>query len=256
MRRIPLISCRKYHNLVEKILLVDDDKIFRSEFKNSLEEYDITEASTAEEALGFLRRPNDIDLVILDVMLPDSRGTDVLAEIKRLAPDTGIIILTGYSSEETAIDALRGHADEYLDKQCGIRKIKETIEKVLEAKGDQPDLECADTKGKIERVKRFIQKNLHKRITLKDAALAVCLSPKYLSRIFKEKTGTGLTRYRLRMRMEEAKRLLATTGYTVNQIADMSGYGHAEPFIRQFKKIAGFRPTEYRKKKRRRGVPR
>jgi CheY-like chemotaxis protein len=53
-----------------KILLVDDDKDFRVELKECLSGYDIVEASSGEEAINILKKPNDIDLVILDVNLP------------------------------------------------------------------------------------------------------------------------------------------------------------------------------------------
>ncbi|MFB0526823.1 MAG: response regulator [bacterium] len=230
------------------ILLVDDDKEFREEFRDYLEDYQVIEACNGEEALGLLKKPNVIDLVILDVMMPGLPGTEVLKEMRRIDPDLGIIILTGYSSEGVAIEALKGRADDYIQKPIDIDKAKEIIERLLETKRGEGDINTLGTKGKIEKVKRFVQRNYHKKVSLKDAAQAVYLSPKYLSRIFKQITGKSFNEYKLKIKIEKARELLTKTGYNVNQLAEKLGYENAESFIRLFKKLAGYTPTEYRKK--------
>lgn len=230
------------------ILLVDDDKEFRDEFRDYLEDYQVIEASNGEEALKLLKKPNVIDLVIMDVMMPGLRGTEVLKEIRRIDPDLGIVILTGYSSEGVAIEALKGHADDYIQKPLDIDKTKEIIERLLETKKVKGDIDTNGIKGKIERVKDFAKRNYHKKVCLKDAAGAVFLSPKYLSRIFKQRTGKSFSEYKLKIKIEKAKELLSTTGYNVNQIAEKLGYENVESFIRFFKKLAKYTPTEYRKK--------
>jgi len=230
------------------ILLVDDDKEFRDEFRDYLEDYEVIEASNGEEALELLRKPNVIDLVILDVLMPGLRGTEVLKEMKRINPDLGIIILTGYSSENVAIEALKGHADDYMQKPVDIDKAKEIIERLLENKKGEGDIDNRSMEGKIEKVKRFVERNYHKKVRLKDAAQAVYLSPKYLSRIFKQSTGKGFSEYKLKIKIEKAKELLGKTGYNVNQVAEKLGYENVESFIRLFKRLAKYTPTEYRKK--------
>jgi len=230
------------------ILLVDDDKEFREEFRDYLEDYQVIEACNGEEALKLLKKPNVIDLVILDVMMPGLRGTEVLKEMRKTDPHLGIIILTGYSSEDVAIEALKGRADDYIQKPVDIDKAKEIIERLLETKRGEGDIDIVDIKGKIERVKHFVERNYHKKVCLKDAAQAVYLSPKYLSRIFKQSTGKSFSEYKLKIKTEKAKELLSKTGYNVNQLAEKLGYENAESFIRLFRRFAGYTPTEYRKK--------
>jgi two-component system response regulator YesN len=234
----------------QTILLVDDDKIFRAELRDFLDDYNVIEASHGGEALRILKEPNEIDLVILDVMMPGPRGTEVLKEMRRIAPDLGIIILTGYSTKDVAIEALKGHADDYIEKPINIDRTRAIIEKLLEAKSGDGDLDAADLTAKIERVKRFAERNYHKQVTLEDAAAAVCLSPKYLSRIFKQQTGVGFSDYKLDMRIRKSKELLEQTGYTIAQIADKVGYQNAESFISIFKKLAGRTPSDYRARAR------
>lgn len=227
---------------------MDDDADFRQELRDYLEDYEIVEASGGVEALKLLKRANEIGAVILDVMMPGLSGTDVLAEIKKIDPSLGIIILTGHSSKDVAIEALKGHADDYVEKPIEIDKIKEIIEKLLAKRKGQTEIDTSDTKGKILKVRNFIERNCFKKTTLNDAAEAVCLSPKYLSRIFKEHTGTGFNDYRLKIKIEASKELLAKSGYNVNQISDKLGYENPESFIRQFKKLTKHTPTGFRKK--------
>lgn len=236
--------------MAEKILLVDDDRDFRTEMKYCLEDYEIIEAGNGQEALEILKKPHEIDLVILDVMMPGLNGTEVLREVKKLSPEMATIILTGYSSKNIAIEALKGKADDYLEKPFDPEKTREVIEGLLSKQRGEEDISVTDIAGKIERVKSFTQRNDSKKVCLKDAAMAVCLSPKYLSRIFKQNTGMGFSQYKLQLKITKAKEMLEKTGMNVDQISDKMGYQNSESFIRIFKKLTGMTPTEYRKSTR------
>ena len=77
------------------ILLVDDDCDFREELRSCLEDdYKILEAANGQQAMQFLKKPNMIDIVILDVIMQGLSGTEVLKEIKKNAPDLGIIMMS------------------------------------------------------------------------------------------------------------------------------------------------------------------
>lgn len=234
----------------KKILIVDDDEEFRSELKDYLQGYVCQEASSGTEALKILSRANEIGLVILDVMMPGLSGTDVLREIKKKDANLGIIIITGHSSEDVAIEALKGHADDYIEKPLDLDKIQSIIERIFRSKNKDPEFDTSSIKGKVEKMKYFAQINCYKKICLKDVAQAVCLSPKYISRIFKQKTGVTFSEYRLRIKVDKAKDLLTKTGLNIDQISDKLGYENAESFIRQLKKRTGLTPTEFRKKSR------
>lgn len=124
------------------------------------------------------------------------------------------------------------------------------IERLLEKKEVEGDMDTGGVKGKIERVKRFAERNYHKKVSLRDAAAAVSLSPKYLSRLFKQTTGMGFMAYKLEIKIKKAKQLLRKTDYNIDQISYKMGYENPESFIRIFKKLAGYTPTEYREKYR------
>lgn len=240
----------------DKILIVDDDEELRSELKDFLEGYEVVEASNGASALKLLKNANEIGLVILDVMMPGINGLDVLNEIKRTDPSLRTIILTGYSSKDVAIEALKGHADDYIEKPIDPHRLKETVERLLDSAYGKDGIDTSDIRGKIEKVKHFVERNCYKKTTLNDAAQSVYLSPKYLSRIFKQHTGIGFREYRLKIKIESSKDLLLKTAYNVNQITEKLGYENAESFIRQFRKFTGYTPTEYRKKSKKKTAAR
>jgi len=235
------------------IPIVDDDAEFRSEFAETLQDdYQVTEASCGSDALRILAKPNDVDLVILDVIMPDVRGTTVLRQIKEMAPGLAVIMLTGFSSKEVAVDALKGAADDYVEKPVQVAKIKDSIARLLQKTRAKGDIITGGVDGKIERVKHFLKVNYHKSVKLEDAAKAVGLSPKYLSRLFRERTGKGFNTLKLEIKMEKAKELLAKTGSSINQVSYALGYENPESFVRMFKRITGKTPSSYRNAKRKR----
>ena len=233
------------------ILIVDDDGEFREEFRELLFEYNVLEASNGRDATEILRRANDVNVVVLDVNMPGPSGIDILKSIKKSDPGIGVIILTGHSTKDVAIDALKGQADDYIEKPMHPAKIKEVIEKILERKAGTGEIDALDVRGKVEKAKWFVKRNCLKKTTLRETARSVCLSGKYLSRVFKEQTGENYKDYKLKIKFSKAKELLRAGGCNIDQIAEKLGYENTESFIRQFKKLTSCTPSVYRKKNRR-----
>ena len=132
--------------------------------------------------------------------------------------------------------------DDFLEKPLQIQSALQRIKKLLGTKQKY-------VTGVINKIKYAIEKNFHKNISLKQASEIVCLSPKYISRIFKEHTGVGFNEYKLELKVTRAKELLQGTDLNINQISDRIGYMNVESFIRIFKRITGYTPTSYRNKK-------
>ena len=103
----------------KKILLVDDEESIRTSFRKDFEHegYKLTTAASGEEAITKIRDTH-FDLVITDLSMPGIDGIGVLQEVKKLNPDIGTMILTGYGDMTSAIEALRLGADDYLLKPC------------------------------------------------------------------------------------------------------------------------------------------
>jgi two-component system response regulator YesN len=235
-------------NMSYNLLLVDDDSDFREEFCECFDDFEITQAPDGETALQILKKPNAIDLVLLDVMMPGLRGTEVLAEMKKLKPDIKIVMLTGSSSKDVAIEALKNRADDFIEKPMDVDETREIIIKLLGERdsGGAPD--TGNIESKIEKVKKFAERNFDKKVSLEDAAAHVGLSAKYLSRAFEEHAGRGFSDFKSAVKVKKAQEFLKQ-GYNINQISDKLAYANAESFIRTFKKVTGFTPAEFRNKK-------
>src|SRR5205809_891845 len=95
------------------VLVVDDEQLIRWSLAERLtqEGYRVLEAETAADAMA--RHSNGVDLVLLDYRLPDGDGISVLKQMKEADPDTLVILLTGHSSVETAVEAMKHGAYHY-----------------------------------------------------------------------------------------------------------------------------------------------
>ena len=137
-----------------QILMVDDDAEFREELRDCLGDYTVIEATNGAEALAILKKPNAIDLVILDAVMPVISGTEVLREIKKIKPGLSIIMLTGQSSKDIAIDALKGRADDYIEKPINVVKFLELVQSTLAAKVRKGFTYPHGIKAKIEQARQ------------------------------------------------------------------------------------------------------
>jgi two-component system, NtrC family, response regulator AtoC len=114
------------------ILVVDDEQLIRWSLTSRLadEGYRVLEAETGAAAVT--RAREGVDLVLLDYRLPDSDGLAVLKQIKEHDPDTLVILLTAYSSVNTAVEAMRHGAYHYVNKPFNLDEIALLVEKALE----------------------------------------------------------------------------------------------------------------------------
>lgn len=99
----------------------------------------------------------------------------------------------------------------------------------------------------IEEAVQYMQAHYAEQLSLEEMAQKAGLSGNYFSRIFKEKTGTGFIEYLTKIRLEEAKGLLAESTNSIKDIAHLVGYYDDKHFIKTFRKQVGISPKEYRK---------
>lgn len=229
------------------ILIVDDEPEFRQEFRGCFHDYEATEASGGGQALEILKKPNTIDLVVLDISMPGLSGIETLAEIKKLCPGLPVVMLTASASNDNVVAALKSRADGFAEKPVDIPRLRKTVAELLKGKNHIRPEECGGMEGKIEQIKVFIQRNSDKKVGLVEAAGRAGMTPKALSRLFLECTGTGFSEYRSSVRVKKAHELLEK-GYNVNQVSSMLAYSNPESFIRAFKKFTGTTPKQFKKK--------
>jgi DNA-binding NtrC family response regulator len=111
-----------------KVLLVDDEKDFVETLAQRLEvrDFDVKTALDGDEALGLIRE-SDVDVIVLDVLMPGKDGIQTLKEIKELKPLITVIMLTGNATVDTAIEGMRLGAYDYLMKPTETEVLVEKI---------------------------------------------------------------------------------------------------------------------------------
>jgi DNA-binding NtrC family response regulator len=118
---------------MKKILVIDDEPIVRVSCERTLggEGYEVRLASSGREGLELLEKET-FDLVLLDLKMPDIDGIEVLKKTRSNWPDTKVIMITGYSTVETAVKTLKLGAYNYLEKPFTPDTLIETVREALQ----------------------------------------------------------------------------------------------------------------------------
>ncbi|MGZ7031519.1 MAG: sigma-54-dependent transcriptional regulator [Thermoanaerobaculia bacterium] len=117
-----------------RVLIVDDEEVLRDVLQAVLqrEGFDAILASSGEEALNVLDSDEEVDLVILDIMLPGISGIDTLRSIRISNPTLPVIVITAFSSIDGAIEAMKHGAFHYIPKPFKNDEVILTVNKALE----------------------------------------------------------------------------------------------------------------------------
>jgi diguanylate cyclase (GGDEF)-like protein/PAS domain S-box-containing protein len=115
-----------------RILIADDDVQIREVLHELLgDDYDCAEVASAEEALVVLRKES-FNLVLSDIMMGGITGLEMVPQVLELAPDTVVIMISGEQNIESAIEALRAGAFDYITKPFDLRHVEAAVKRALE----------------------------------------------------------------------------------------------------------------------------
>ena len=133
-----------------RILLVDDEVVFTTNMSKLLTNrgYEVTAVNSGNSAIGELEE-KDFDVVVLDLKMPGMDGITTLKEIKKLDLFTETLILTGHGSIDSAMEAIKLGAYDYLTKPCEIDELVAKIEGAWEKKDGEKQ---KDMQEKIQKV--------------------------------------------------------------------------------------------------------
>src|SRR3989304_2487880 len=127
------ISLYKYMSKKPNILFTDDEKTFRNIMAKELTRmgYNVTSCDNGSETIEKMQE-KDFDVVILDMNMPAMNGTETLKRLKEMEPTKEVIILTGQGSIESAVQAIKLGAYDYLTKPCQLAELNALLQRALE----------------------------------------------------------------------------------------------------------------------------
>lgn len=140
------------------VLLVDDEQNILEVLEIVLQDggLEVLKASSGIEALALLHK-HPVDVVVSDIRMPDLSGVELLKQAKQFAPDTIFIMITAFSTTETAIEALQHGAFDYLTKPFKMEDLRTIIEHALNQKMRCRDIEPGRTAVEAEQSKKLFQ---------------------------------------------------------------------------------------------------
>ena len=118
---------------LSQILLIDDERHNREGLSLLLSSagYKVQSVGSGEEALAVLKK-TPFEVIITDLFLPGVSGIDILKKVKEESPFTNVILITGNASAETAVEAMKEGAFDYITKPLNFEKLKVLVAKALE----------------------------------------------------------------------------------------------------------------------------
>ncbi len=135
-------------NYTPRILVVDDEIRIREACRLVLEGcgYEVSLADTGAKGLELIR-DRHFDIILLDLMMPELSGFDVLAQVKALHPDTVVIVITGYATLEHSVDAMKKGAFDFIPKPFTPEHLRVIIAKAIDYTRTLRDI--ADTRSRL-----------------------------------------------------------------------------------------------------------
>lgn len=232
------------------VLVVDTDEDALKAAGKMLEHAGISTAlaSTGLHALSLIRRL-PVDVVVVDLRLPDFAGIEMLRALREERPGVPVIV-TGIASPAAAIEAGRFGAAEYLDKPLDSGRL---IDAVLSHVPFVHHLRSADASQSgwthpqvLLAIRAIDERYGDTTLNVRSLAGELGLSTEHLCRVLKRQTGVTFVELLRRSRIDAARRLLITTTMSMKEIAARVGFSSASHFARDFRKVCGAAPSAYR----------
>jgi signal transduction histidine kinase/CheY-like chemotaxis protein/AraC-like DNA-binding protein/ligand-binding sensor domain-containing protein len=246
------------------LLVIDDEKNIRGLLKDILEPlYSVSEASDGKEALNIINHSHP-DIIITDIMMPNMDGISLINALKS-NPKTGyipIISLSAKTSVNDHVDAYSHGADLYITKPFHPRHIISAIDSLLSKQTllkeyfnsnissyrlkNGAEIHQEDERL-IEDIVEYVRKNIDDdSLSPNTIAEFMNISKATLYRKLKDLTDKTPSEFVRSIRLEYASKLLIKTKFTVSEIMYRSGFTNKSYFYREFQKLYGCSPKDYR----------
>ena len=248
----------------DSILLVEDNLEMRTLIADQLrdEGYHVVEASDGKQGWQLLSEIDNICLVISDVMMPVMDGFELCRHIKSSEQTSHIpvILLTAKTSEESKLEGYKMGADCYLTKPFSpavllnrIKHLQEQRASIQQKYQHDEEHEVAQLtyspidEELITRAQRVVESHLaDKDYNVEQFSNDMCTSRMTLYRKINSITGQSPSEFITTVRLKHAAKLLRTTSLTTQHIAELTGFSSPSYFTKNFKKMFGKLPKDYR----------
>ncbi|QGQ94808.1 response regulator [Paenibacillus psychroresistens] len=255
-----------------KLILVDDEEMIRLGMEKILSKSELNLQIVGSFSNGLMAlmgldklNINDLDVVITDIKMPGMDGLKFIEKLSEAAPQVEIIILSGFNDFEYARQAMRFGVKDYFLKPVDKFELFEVLKRI----SDQKQENIQELKGMervqepqeqhehyvIEPLKQIIEKEYNKMLDLESLSERLGFSTSYLSKHFKQETGSTITDYLIQIRIQKAKQFIDDhPNLKIYEIAHLVGYPDPVYFNKLFKKIVLLTPKEYKDRSRLKGL--
>lgn len=236
--------------MMMRIVIADDDTLFLENLVRHMPwqelGYEVVgTANDGEKAIEICQRLCP-DVLLTDVRMPDLDGIESAEQILNHLKNCHVIFMSAYASKKDYRSALRMKAADFLEKPLTMEELSQTLREVylMANPKEQSRQEYSKT---IEAVISYIKMHYAQELSVSMLARMVCITPNYLSSLFRKETGKTLSVFLVETRMAIACNLLANSRMSVKEISALVGYKSVERFFKVFHQTCGTTPVQYRK---------
>ncbi len=251
-----------------RVLIVEDEDIIRKGIAYTMDWVGmgctiVGEAANGREGIEKIKELNP-DIVMADIMMPLMDGIEMIKKAKEdYECSFKSIILTSYADFGYAKKAIDLSVSAYLMKPVDEDELKEDVAKIIseiekereyslftEKKASVEDLSEVFIKSDkendyVQQVLNATKERYAEKISIESFSEELGVSASYLSRKFKDSTGTGFLDFLNKYRVQQAIKLLETGKYKVYEVSDMTGFTDYKHFNTVFKRYTGTAPSEF-----------
>ena len=246
-----------------KLLIVDDEYQIRNGLAtyfpwNEIGFEVVGQVENGIKALEFIAT-TPVDIILADIVMPMMNGIELAEKLNQSDSRVKLIFLSGYQDFEYAQQALNLGVKKYIVKSTKfdeLARVFAALKKELDREffpekpalaQDSPSPSGQNYNQKIiASVKQYVTEN-YQEATLYSAASLIKMNPFYLSRFFKQETGSNFSDFLLTVKMQKATELLQDISRNIDDISKAVGYNSPKNFTRTFKNFYGKSPREFRK---------
>ncbi len=244
-------------------LLIVAEQAFHEFYRSFAGKNLVVQLCTPKAALEILMHQT-ADLILVDCGFDIAGGLNLVRDIKAAQPSTPVILITERTIN-VAKEAFQAGARAFLEKPVTLDDLSGTIENLLSLKKASREKRApfiapaaqviprpastltTDKPAPIVRVINYIENNLSEKISLETLAAQANVSKYHFCRLFAHHMGMTPLQFAIFFRIEKSKELIRRGDQTVSEIAVQVGFNDLGTFLRQFRKITGVTPTDYRK---------